>query len=252
MKIQKLAVLSLGFVSFVLAFSLNTVLLGASLTQDQGAIQINWSSQRFRSCGIAEVKEKSSQAIKKAEEEAMEKAYTNVKENLAGLQSVLKWNGALADFPSLKPSIYLAKTEYYDLNSVKIIVEARMSRLYKGVSFLDPSRRFSGAKNSGIIFSVDSSIQPSSIYTVYDESKKPVFSSSNVYASAFDSSVMGRWFKGRAGNFLEIEKIVGKSPVVIKVKSQDGAMTVSAEEWSRSIEGNESLLAESKIALIFE
>ena len=252
MKLQKVAVLYLGIAGSFLAFFITGSLLGASLTQDVGAIQINWSNQRFRSFGIAQIQDKSSEAIAKAEKEAMDKAQANVKDNLESLYSTLNLNGPRSDFSSLRSSIYLAKTEYYDFNSVKVIVEARMSRLYKGLSFLDPTRRFSEAKNTGVILSVDSGIKPASLYSIYDENNQVIFNSSSVYASSFDTSAMGKWFKGRAGNFGEIEKIVGKSPVTIRIKAQDGKMKVSSGEWAQVILGNEALLAESKIALIFE
>ncbi len=252
MKLKKIVVLSLKVVSFGIFFLVADTLLAASFTQDVGAIQINWSSERFRSFGVATIQEKSSEAIAKAEKEAMDKAYSNVKDNLDALSDALGIVSSKVDFSSFKPSIYLAKTEYYDFDSVKVIVEARMSRLFKGVVFLDPSKRFSESKNSGVIFSVDSGVKPASLYTIYNEEGQPVFSSVNVYAQAFDTSAMGKWFKGRAGNFGEIEKIVGKTPVTIKVKSQGGRMVVTSSEWQAAISGNEGLVADCKVALIVE
>lgn len=253
MKKQKGINFFLIFISFGLAFFTASVLNAASFTQDEGAININWSTARFKTFGVASIDEKTTEGIQQAEQRAMEQAYKNVQDNLEGLYSAINKQDNRIDFNQLKPSIYLAKTEYYDLNSVKVIVEARMSRLYKNESgFLNPSRRYGASKNSGIIFLLDSSVKPQLMYSIYDETGKLLFDKSYVYLSAFDYSTMGRWFKGRAQNSLDIDKLVGKNPKIIHLSSKDGKLVASSKEWQEAVSENESLLADVKIALVLE
>ena len=253
MKKQKGINSFLIFISFGLVLFTAGILDAASFTQDEGPISINWSSARFKTFGVANIEEKSTEGIQQAEQRAMEQAYKNVQDNLEGLYSVINKQENRIDFNQLKPSIYLAKTEYYDLNSVKVIVEARMSRLYKNESgFLNSSRRYGVSKNSGIIFLLDSNVKPQPIYSIYDETGKLLFDKSYVYLSAFDYSTMGRWFKGRAQNSSDIDKLVGKNPKVIHLNYKDGKFVTSFKEWQELLNENAGLLADVKIALVLE
>ena len=223
-----------------------------SMLQDEGVVQINWSSARFRSFGIAEVKDKTTQGIVSAESLAFNNAYDNFSSSLNQLVTTVKKNTKQVDFKAFKPSIYLAKTEYYDLSSVKVIAEARIARLFsnEGLRFLDPSVVFEQSKNTGVIFNLKSSYAPEAVYTIYDEKSQILFDSSKVYASAFDTSLMGKWFKGTSGSYSDIEKVVGNNPARIDVEVVDGKLQVNSSKWQELISGNEQALAQAKVVLV--
>lgn len=224
--------------------------VGEEVVTTHGRLQLNWSTMQLSFDGLASG---TGLALSVLEERAWRNGFTYLQEKLpalyqqqgisAGKQGVYDRSTAVFRTLHLRETVYSAQR-------VQINFLTTLPQLFTLPSLsLAADKPTSKSRNSAIVLRVANEYQPRAIYRVEDQQGRPLFTQTMVKQTAFARRLMGRYFRTT-----NLPSVAGNNPQVIDVQplaNSQERLTVTAQVWQRAVKGNESLLNNAKVVIIF-
>lgn len=138
-------------------------------------------------------------------------------------------------------------TTYYSSGVSKVQFEASLTDVFYDESLhLAEKSKGLKAKYTGILLKLDQVSSPSPIFEIVDERGMVLYSLSKVSRESFRKNLMARWFVDPMKS--EIEKYVGKNPIVLKAKLLGShKILVNRRLWDKAMESTSEVLNHSKV-----
>lgn len=227
-----------------------TIVVGNEVVTTLGRLQLNWSTMQLSFDGLASG---TGLALSALEERAWQDGFTYLQKKLpalyrqqglsAGQQEVYDRSTAIFRTLHLRETVFSSQ-------QVQINFLTNLPQLFVLPSLsLSTDTLTDKARNSSIVLRVANEFPPRAIYRIEDQRGQLLFSQTMVKRTAFVRQLMGRYFRTT-----NLPSVVGKNPQVIEAQplaNSQGRLTVDAQVWQRTVQGNESLLNEARIVIIF-
>ncbi len=241
---------------FILADGLS---FGAALIEKSDRMEINWSTQKFRFYGEAEIA-LGQDSYKDAEKQAWRDGMNYVSEAVRNLNVLVNETegvspdrlseDAKAAAKQVSQTTYSFSTTYFGDGGVRVLLENQLPRALNSSAI--KFRRREAVEPilnqfTGVLFKLSSSMKPVAIYQVVDEEGNVLFDVKDMAAESYKKNLMGRWFKKATRD--EIAEAVGKGPIEIVGKPKGNKIVVSKNDWEKMVDGHQGLLVSGLIAL---
>lgn len=227
-----------------------TIVVGNEVVTTLGRLQLNWSTMQLSFDGLASG---TGLALSVLEERAWQNGFTYLQKKLPALyrqQGLSAGNQEVYDRSTAIFRTLRLRETIFSSQRVQINFLTTLPQLFVLPSLLlstdTPTDR---ARNSSIVLRLANEFPPRAVYRIEDQQGRLLFAQTMVKRTAFVRQLMGRYFRTT-----NLPRVVGKNPQVIDVQpltNSQGRLTVDAQLWQRAIQGNESLLNEARVVIIF-
>ena len=227
-----------------------TIVVGNEVVTTLGRLQFNWSTMQLSFDGLASG---TGVALSVLEERAWQDGFTYLQKKLPALyrqQGLSAANQEVYDrSTAIFRTLHLRET-VFSPQQVQINFMTTLPQLFVLPSLsLSPATQITKTRNSSIVLRIANEFPPRAVYRIEDRRGQSLFSPTMVKRTAFVRRLMGRYFRTT-----NLPRVVGKNPQVIDVQplaNSQGRLTVDAQVWQRAVQGNENLLNEARVVIIF-
>jgi hypothetical protein len=175
-------------------------LIAAPIVEKSGRFEINWSSGMITFYGQSTL-EPSDEAWRSAEQRAWTDGVTYL-ETDAPKALAAKWGADAPAEAKLGNSLKLTRslyTSYFGDKKIKVILEAKLSEVMRGLTPPASAGTTLPANASGaVLIKLSSGSQPSPVFSIVSESGAVLLPAENIKKTIIDGATISRWFKGQA------------------------------------------------------
>lgn len=237
-------------VALFLVSRATVVVANTEVITRHGRLQLNWSTMQLSFAGLASG---TGLALSVLEEQAWRNGFSYLQEKLpelyrqqnlsAGKQEVYDRSTAIFRTLNLRETVFSSQL-------VQVNFLTTLPQLFTLPSLsLSTANQTVSARNSSIVLRVANEYPPRATYRIEDQQGRTLFAQTMVDRTAFTKRLMGRYFRTTTP-----PRLAGRNPQVINVQplvGTAGRLRVDAKVWQRAAQGNESLLNDAKIVIIF-
>ena len=228
-----------------------TLAIGDEVVTTHDRLQFNWSTMQLSFDGLASGTDLTLSVL---EEQAWHNGFTYLQKKLPTIYQQQGLSAGKREVYDRSTAIFRAlhlRETVFSSQQVQIGFLTTLPPLFILPSLsLSVNTQTTKTRNSAIVLRVANDYPPRAVYRIEDQQGRLLFTHTMVKQTSFARQLMGRYF--RATN--QLPRIVGKNPQVIDAQplvSSGKRLTVASQIWQQAVQGNESLLSDAKIVIIF-
>ena len=229
----------------------STRLVAEQVISEYGEVRLNWSQLRLEFTGTG-----SGGKFAELENLAWQDGWQRLKRVLPQIYAQHYpaardvSTQALAD---VFRHLYLRETVFSQQRWVRISFSSTLTQVFSAAATAANTNRvvqWGKGHNSGVILQAVRSFPPRAVYEIRGRSGRRYFDVSMVQQKHFQRGLMGRYF--RQPRAAQLARYVGRKPQQLAVREiAPAVLEVDDAAWQKLIVGNESVLAQARIVIIF-
>lgn len=215
-----------------------------------GRLQLNWSTMQLSFDGLASG---TGLALSVLEERAWHNGFTYLKDRLPALYRQQGLSASRQEVYDRSTAVFRMlhlRETVFSPQQVQINFLTTLPQLFILPSLsLSSDKATDKPRNSAIILRIANEYRPRAVYRVEDQQGRPLFTQTMVEQTSFARQLMGRYFRTT-----NLPAVAGKNPQVIDVQplaNSPERLIVTAKIWQQAVQGNESLLNNARVVIIF-